>query len=95
MAKKRGRCPSLIGSTHGAPRIEKAKGKRTCKRCDGNISKGDSCVITPIPGSMGRRVYCCSCIREVIAQSRKDLEVFETQLNNISFALKLQQTAPI
>lgn len=81
MTKKRGRCPSLIGGAHAAPQIEQTKGKRICKRCDGEILKDERCVVVPIPGSMGRRVYCCVCIREIVAQSRRDLDGFEKLLD--------------
>ncbi len=81
MNKKRGRCPSLIGGTHGAPQLEVAAGKRTCKRCDGAIVKGVISIIVPIPGGMSRKVYCRACILEIIGQSRKDLDAFEAELN--------------
>ena len=82
MNKKRGRCPSLISGTHAAPQIEVAAGKRTCKRCDGAIIKGTISIIVPVPGGMGRKVYCRVCILEIMAQSRKDLDAFEIELNN-------------
>lgn len=81
MNKKRGPCPSLIGGTHGSPQIEVAAGKRTCKRCGGEILKGSVSIVVPTPGGMGRRVYCRTCILEVIGQSRKDLDAFELELN--------------
>ena len=82
MNKKRGRCPSLISGTHAAPQIEVAAGKRTCKRCDGAIVKGAISIIVPVPGGMGRKVYCRVCILEIVAQSRKDLDVFELELKS-------------
>lgn len=82
MNKKRGRCPSLISGTHAAPQIEVAAGKRTCKRCDGAIVKGAISIIVPVPGGMGRKVYCRVCILEIMAQSRKDLDAFELDLNS-------------
>lgn len=79
---KRGSCPSLIGCTHGTPKIEQAKGKRGCKRCGIEIQKGTYGVVVPIPGQMGRKVYCLSCSLEIIAESRKDLEGFEQRVRN-------------
>jgi hypothetical protein len=80
MNKKRGRCPSLIGGTHAAPKIEIAAGTRTCKRCEIAITKGGISIVVPKPGGMGRHVYCHACILEVIEQSRKDLDAFESEL---------------
>jgi hypothetical protein len=77
---KRGKCPSLITGNHGKPVFEVAGGKRTCKRCGDAILKDAQCVSIPKPGTMGARTYCCSCLREIIDQSRKDLDKLEKEL---------------
>jgi len=79
---KRGPCPSLIGCTHGTPKIEQAKGKRGCKRCGIEIQKGTYGVVVPIPGQMGKRGYCLSCSLEIVAESRKDLNRFEQEVKS-------------
>lgn len=81
MVKKRGRCPSLIGGTHGTPKLEIAKAKRTCKRCKSIISKGIRCISVPIPGSMGRKIYCHVCMQEIVIQTQKKLDDFKNCLN--------------
>jgi len=77
---KKGKCPSLVTGNHGRPVFEIAGAKRKCKRCGTEISKGTRCVSIPKPGSMGRRTYCCTCLSNIIAQSRKDLDRLETEL---------------
>ena len=84
MDKKRGKCPSLINGTHGAPKLDTAKGKRTCKRCNTAIHMGTVCIVVPVPGSMGRKVYCQACIKEIISKSRQDLDAFEGELSSYS-----------
>lgn len=82
MVKKRGKCPSLISGTHGAPRLDTAKRKRTCKRCSVEIPQGTVCVVVPIPGSMGKRVYCRICTQALIDKSRQDIDKFERKLSS-------------
>lgn len=81
MAKKRGRCPSFISATFGSPKIETALAKRTCKRHNSEITKGEKCVTVRIVGTQGRRVYSFVAMREIILQSRQDLDVLEAKLN--------------
>jgi len=78
---KRGKCPSLITGNNGMPKFEIALRKRTCKRCETDISKDTKCVSIPKPGTMGGRTYCCDCLREIIEQSRRDLDKLEEELN--------------
>ena len=77
---KKGKCPSLVTGNHGKPVFEIAGGKRKCKRCSKEIFKGVRCVSIPIPGSMGHRTYCCVCLSNIIAQSRKDLDKLEREI---------------
>jgi hypothetical protein len=81
---KKGKCPSLITGNHGKPVFENAGAKRTCKRCNKEIFKGECCAKIPIPGSMGSRTYCCSCLSEIIEQSRKDLDKLENEITLLS-----------
>lgn len=78
---KRGKCPSLITGNHGRPKFQIAAKKRTCKRCRSDIPKDDRCVFIPHPGTFGGRTYCCSCLQEIIEQSRNDLNELARDLS--------------
>lgn len=80
MAKKRGRCPSFISATFGSPKIETALAKRTCKRHGSEIVKGERCVTVRIVGTQGRRVYSFAAMKEIIVQTRQDLDALEAEL---------------
>lgn len=71
MAKK-GKCPSLISGRQ--PNIEIVKTRRKCKRCNICILKGERCASIPIPGQMGSKTYCLSCLKEIVKKTTKDLE---------------------
>jgi late competence protein required for DNA uptake (superfamily II DNA/RNA helicase) len=73
---KRGKCPSLISGKK--PKLKLAKAKRTCKRCDNTISKGERYASIPIPGSLGgSKTYCCDCLKEIIDKTILDLNEIE------------------
>lgn len=74
MSKKRGRCPSFVSATFGSPKIEIAKGKRTCKRNGNSIFSGERCVTVRVVGTQGRKSYSIDGIKEIIAQTRSDLD---------------------
>jgi hypothetical protein len=78
---KRGKTPSLIGSGAGGSKFLVAPGKRTCKRCDHSISKGQHCVEVAKPGSMGHRTYCVSCYSDILSQSEVDLGKLKERLS--------------
>jgi hypothetical protein len=77
---KRGKIPSLICGVAGKPRIVVAKGVRHCKRCKTKLGAATKCVEIPIPGSMGRKTYCCDCFLDMITKSHEDLNLFEQQI---------------
>lgn len=81
MTKKRGRCPSFISATFGSPRIETALARRTCKRHSSEIIKGEKCVTVRIVGTQGRRVYSFEAMKEIILQTRQDLDALEAELS--------------
>lgn len=77
---KRGQTPSLIGSTAGAIKFVIAGGKRKCKRCDCDISKGMKCAEVGIPGTMGSKTYCLKCFRQILDKTREKLEALYAEL---------------
>ena len=70
---KRGKCPSLISGRR--PNIEVVKTRRKCTRCGIYILKGESCASIPIPGQLGSKTYCLSCLKEIVEKTTKDLEL--------------------
>ncbi len=80
MNKRKGRCPSFISATIGSPQIEVAKGKRTCKRTGLAILKNEGCVTVRVAGSQGRRPYSFEAMKEIILQTRKDLDKLESAI---------------
>lgn len=77
---KRGKTPSLVCGTAGKPRIVFAKGTRHCKRCETKLIRATKCIEIPIPGSLGRKTYCCDCFLDMITKSREDLDLLEHEL---------------
>lgn len=74
--KPRGKTPSLIGSTLGAPRKNMVKGKSHCKRCKALIAKGVECYEIPqLGGSFSNyRRYCDGCFRSILEKTKSDLD---------------------
>lgn len=79
MAKK-GKTPSLVSGGAGSIKFETALRKRTCRRCDGDILRGNKCAKVGIPGSFNSKTYCLSCFEDMIKQSRRDLDKLEQQV---------------
>lgn len=77
---KRGKIPSLVGGGAGTSRFVKAKRTRNCKRCEAAISNGGTCIEVAVPRGMGSRTYCTGCFKEILVQSRKDLDGLEALL---------------
>lgn len=78
---KRGKTPSLITGSNGKPSVITVKKRRTCVRCSNKIESGDKCFEIPKVGGgfSNRKPYCCSCFKEVLGQTRRDLEELENQ----------------
>jgi hypothetical protein len=74
--KPKGKTPSLIGSTLGAPRKTHVKGKSSCKRCASAISKGTECFEIPQLGGSFRnpKRYCDGCFHSILEKTKSDLE---------------------
>lgn len=80
---KRGRTPSLIGSTHGTVSFHVAGKKSACRRCKGDISKGTRCVRVTKPGRMGAgTAYCTDCFAEVLDQTQSKLDALRAELQS-------------
>jgi hypothetical protein len=77
---RRGRTPSLIGSSAGASKFATAKRERTCKRCGEAIEAGEDCVQVGVPGSMGHRTYCLGCYDDILGETGKRLQQLEAEL---------------
>ena len=83
MQNKKGKYPSLIGTTHGSCRVDEAKRKITCKRCGKEVCSNEKYISVSIPGSMGRRNYCPECFGNILEQSQKDLDKWKVALSEL------------
>jgi hypothetical protein len=74
MMGKKGKTPSLIGGGAGACKFVTAIRERTCKRCKKPIPVGTDCVEVNVPTTMGHKCYCIDCFRDVLEQTKDDLD---------------------
>ena len=74
--KPRGKIPSLIGSTLGAPRKTVPDGTSKCKRCEERIPKGTECYEIPqLGGSFSNyKRYCDPCFKSILERTKADLD---------------------
>jgi hypothetical protein len=74
--KPKGKTPSLIGSTLGAPRKRLVQRESHCKRCNTSMSKGTECPeISQLGGSFSNyKPYCDDCFRAILEQTKADLD---------------------
>jgi len=79
---KRGKIPSLIAGCNGKPSLVEVHRKRKCTRCSTDIVNGSKCFAIPRIGGgfSNQKPYCFSCFREVLSQTRTDLEELENLL---------------
>lgn len=79
---KRGKIPTLIAAFNGKPTKVTVKRKRRCSRCSSELEKDSKCFV--IPNSSGgysnKRPYCVVCFKEVLGQTRRDLDDLEKLL---------------
>jgi recombinational DNA repair protein (RecF pathway) len=73
---KKGKTPTLICGSRGAPSRIVAKRLSHCVRCGDDITKNQECYEIPRVGfgiqSPGR--YCTSCFREILEETKRDLD---------------------
>ena len=81
---KRGKTPSLIAASNGKPSITEAKRKRNCKRCECKINKGEKLFEIPKTntGFSDKKSFCKSCFREILDQTKKDINKLESLLSH-------------
>lgn len=82
---RRGRTPSLITGSSGKPRMVTTKIQRPCSRCENKIQGGSKCFEVPKVGSgfSTHKSYCTNCYKLVLAQTRKDLDELEVNLEHL------------
>jgi hypothetical protein len=75
-AKPKGKTPSLIGSTLGAPRKRLVARESHCKRCNVCIPKDTQCCEIPQLGGTfsNYRPYCDECFLSILEQTKVDLD---------------------
>ncbi|MGA2050837.1 MAG: hypothetical protein ABSG96_24335 [Terracidiphilus sp.] len=74
--KPKGKVPSLIGGTLGAPRKTVTDGTSKCKRCEEHIPKGTECYEIPqLGGSFSNyKRYCDQCFQSILERTKADLD---------------------
>jgi hypothetical protein len=80
---KRGKTPSLIGSSLGASKFVQAGKKRTCKRGECEIPMGRFCAEVHIPGNMGHKTYCLDCYQEILEQTQTKLNELKLEAEKL------------
>ena len=77
---KRGKTPSLISGSSGKPLIVEVKRRRNCNRCECNINMGEKIFEIPkiVGGFSVKKPICKLCFREILDQTKKDLDKLES-----------------
>lgn len=75
--KPKGKTPSLIGGTLGAPRQCTVLKASACNRCKGPLVKGAKCHEIPQLGSAftNYKKYCDKCFIDILTKTKADLDV--------------------
>jgi hypothetical protein len=74
--KPKGKVPSLIGGSLGAPRRTKVERTSPCKRCAIGLPKGLECFEIPQlrTAFTTYKRYCDPCFDAILAQTQADLD---------------------
>jgi hypothetical protein len=85
MGKPRGKTPSLLTMSTGTPALHTCGKATSCNRCDGAIATGATCFQIPKMnnGFTARPLYCVECTSDIVAKTRKDVELIEQALKDI------------
>jgi hypothetical protein len=75
-SKPKGKTPSLIGGSQGAPRKRLVERLSHCKRCSGAILRGAECFEIPhLGGSFSNpKPYCDGCFQSILHKTKADLD---------------------
>ena len=88
MAKPRGKTPSLLSMSTGAPVLHTCGKATKCDRCSGRVTTGQACFQIPKlkNGFTTRPIFCVACTVDIIAQTKAELANVERQVNCQVFA---------
>jgi hypothetical protein len=77
--KPKGKTPSLLTMSTGAPTIHTCGKKTTCDRCDENVPTGHVCFQIPKQkgGFTARPIFCIECTAAIIDKTKVDLLAIE------------------
>ena len=84
MPKPKGKTPSLLAVSTGAP-VPHTCGKATpCDRCGETVVKGESCFQIPKmkSGFINHPIVCIDCTVAIIEQTKIELSVVENRLRS-------------
>ena len=81
MVKPKGKIPSLLSMSTGAPTPHVCGKATLCKRCNGGISKGDQCFRIPKKesGFTSKPLFCINCTKMIVEKTKSDIHIIEQQ----------------
>jgi len=84
--KPRGKTPSLIGGTLGAPRKCLIGKESHCKRCNASILKGVNCYEIPqLGGSFSNyKRYCDGCFLSILEKTKADVDALLLSITKVA-----------
>jgi hypothetical protein len=85
MTKPKGKTPSLLSVSTGAPTVHTCGKATPCDRCGEKVLKGQSCFQIPKmkSGFTGHPIFCITCTTDVIEQTKTELAALEEDLRRV------------
>lgn len=82
MAKPKGKTPSLLSMTTGAPVLHTCGKATKCARCSNSVATGQTCFQIPRlkSGFTTRAIFCVDCTAAIVEQTKLDLASVEAQM---------------
>ncbi len=80
MVKPKGKIPSLLSMSTGAPTVHTCGKATTCDRCDGKVATGHICFKIPKQkaGFTTQPIFCVGCTAEIVGKTKVELLAIET-----------------
>ena len=84
MAKRKGKTPSLLAISTGAPVAHTCGRATPCDRCGEPVAKGQSCFQIPKvkSGFTSHPIFCTACTVAIVMQTRIELSAVEEEIRS-------------
>lgn len=84
MAKPKGKTPSLLSISTGAPSSHVCGKATSCDRCKTKISTGKQCFKIPKQksGFTSKPLFCVNCTRLIIERTKSDIAAIESTMKD-------------